>query len=65
MEKRREGGRYKARAHGMGILRVTEIALAGAVLGRENTKLGLMSTGGKEVCKCEARFLHVTTREAW
>lgn len=62
-EKKRD--RCKARVDGTGVLRVIEIALAGAVPGRENTRLGLMSTEGKEVCKCEARFLHVKTREAW
>lgn len=62
-EKKRD--RCKARVDGTGLLRVKEIALAGEVLGRENTRLGLMSTEGKEVCKCEARFLHVKTREAW
>lgn len=62
-EKKR--GRCRARVDGTGVLRVTEIALAGAVLGTENTRLGLMLTEGKEVCKCEARFLHVKTREAW
>ena len=61
-EKKRD--RCKARVDGTGVLRVTETALAGAVLGRENTRLGLMSTEEKEVCKCEARFLHVKTTEA-